>query len=129
MPVTHPLDERGIALRSHDVLIDATRVAGIHRLPRYQLAVDRQFQILKRRAAGQRKQVVGLADHSAAIHESLFDLIPKHTIRELDADVASRPNDARPTVPNRHRHRPVIDRHDADSTRPGAFQTWGSGWA
>ena len=61
-PVAHPFDERGIALRAHDVLVDAARIAGVHRLAGHELAVDRQLEILKRGVAGQRKEVVRLAD-------------------------------------------------------------------
>ena len=74
-PVSHPFDERRIALRADDVLVDAARVAGVHRFARHELAVDREFQILKRGVGRQRKEVVRLADARAAIDEALFDLV------------------------------------------------------
>ncbi len=81
-PLSHPLDQRRILLLPDDFLVDAARFDGIHRLACRHLAVDLQCQVLKRGASRQRKQVVGLADHAAAVDELLIDFVAEHAVRK-----------------------------------------------
>jgi hypothetical protein len=108
--VTHPFDERWIALAAHDLLVDLARLLGVHRLTGDHLAVDRQLEILERGALRHRKEIVRFSDGGAAIHEALVDLVPKHAVDQLDADVATRPNDVRRPDDARFRQRTIRPR-------------------
>ena len=114
--MSHPFDERGIALPPDDVLVDAPRLAGVHRLARHELAVDRQFQVAERSVLRQRKHVVRLADRAAAIEEPFLHLVSEHTVSQLDAYVAPSTHDL---LSDRQRPRTVHDRlaNPAGATR------------
>ena len=114
-PVSHPFDERRIALRANDVLVDAARGVGVHRLAGHELAVDRELQVLKRGVVRQRKEIVGFADRAAAIDESLLDFVLEHAIGELDAHVAPCSRDVRAAVPNRDVWDALVHRARADA--------------
>ena len=49
------------------------------------------------------------ADHSAAVHEALFDLVSEDVIGELHADIAAGSHDVGRAVPH-DRRRPSFDR-------------------
>jgi hypothetical protein len=93
--VTHPFDERWVALPTDDLFVDLARLLRIHRLTSDHLAVDRQLEVLERSALRHRKEVIRLADRGAAIHEAFVDLVPQHAVDQLDTDIAPRANDVR----------------------------------
>ena len=94
-PMTHPLDERGIAAASDNVLVNAACFVGAHRLARDQLPVDLELQSFEGGVLGKWKEIVGLADRAAAIDEGLLDLVVEHAVAELDIDVAGLSLDVR----------------------------------
>src|SRR5205823_12565831 len=85
-----------------------------------ELSVDRQLEILERRALRERKHIVRLADSSAVVDEALLDLVSHDARRpiadELRAYVAAHAHDFRIARPDRHRRPyPIVERHH---TRP-----------
>jgi len=94
-PLPHPLHERGVPLAAHDLLVDAPRLLGPQRLAGDHLAVDGELEVLEGGAPGQREQVVGLADQTAAVDEALLDLVAEHAVDQLDAHLAPRALDGR----------------------------------
>ena len=99
---------------------------GVHRFAGDELAVDRQFEILKRRVRRERKEIIRLANPAAAIHKSLIDLVLKHVVGELDAHVAPRPLDPRPAVPNGDGNRAIVRLLNGNQAWPRDDPTLGS---
>src|SRR5450759_3532388 len=87
--IPHPFEQRRIALPADDLLIDLPRTVGAHCLAGDHLAIDREFQILERRALRQRKHEIRFAYPASAIDEHLGDLVAKHVIHKIDAHVTA----------------------------------------
>ena len=100
--VAHPLDERGIALLPHDLLIDTARTLGAHRLASDELTVDGELQVLEGCTPGERKDVIRFAEAAATVDEGFGHLVAQHAIREVGAHVSGGLHDARSLRPARH---------------------------
>ena len=87
-PVAHPLDQCGITLATHDLFVRRSRASGVHDLAAHELSVDRELQLLKRRARGERIHVVRLLHRRAAIAERFLHFVAQHVIGERRAHVA-----------------------------------------
>ena len=75
-PVSHPLQQGGIALPTNDLLIDLSRTICAHRFARDQLAVDRELEVLECGALRQRKHEVRFAYSASTIDVGLSYFIP-----------------------------------------------------
>ena len=78
--VTHPLDERGVPLFANDFFVDATRLAGIHRLAAHELSVYRQLEVLEGGAGRQREEIIGFTDYASFVDEPFLDVVVEHAI-------------------------------------------------
>jgi len=91
--MSHPFHERGVALATHDLLIDAARLGGAQRLAADHLAVDRELQVAEGGVLRQWEDVIRFPNQPTAIDEAFLYFIAENAVAQLDAHVTARADD------------------------------------
>src|SRR5207244_7810651 len=92
--VAGELDQRGIALATHDLLVNRTGLSGVHRLALELAVALPQREIAERGFSRQRIEVARLVQQHAVVAEPFLHADARHAARDRDLDRAADLDDA-----------------------------------